>query len=148
VRVRLGPPVDRGVRTGSGRLIWTGTLERRGVIEFEGRSASVGSLTGSLPGVPVHVTVSPAEFGSNGLEVYTTDAQLNHRVEPPSAANGWNRITYVWDPERVRQIAVLETPNPSNRFSHLALRSDARRVSLLVIDWQAQTPKELPRPTP
>jgi hypothetical protein len=139
-RVRLGPAVDRAVRAGSGRLIWTGSLERRGVIEFEGRSASVGSITGGLPGVPVNVTVSPAEFGSDGLEVYTTDARLNHHVEPPSASNGWNRVTYIWDPQRVRQIAVLETPNASNRFSHLALRSDARRLSLLVIDWHAQTP--------
>lgn len=147
-RVRLGPAVDRTVHTGSGRLIWTGTLERRGVIEFEGRSASVGSLTGALPGVPVNVTVSPAEFGRDGLEVYTDNAQLNQHVEPPSAANGWNRITYIWDPERVRQIAVLETPNPSNRFSHLALRSDARRLSLLVIDWQAQTSAALAKPAP
>jgi hypothetical protein len=128
-------PVDRPARTGSGRLIWTGTLERRGVVELEGRSASIGSLTGALPGVPVNVVVSPAEFGSNGLVVYTTEARLNGHVESPSAANGWNRINYIWDPERVRQIAVLETPNLSNRFSHLALRSDARRLSLLVIDW-------------
>jgi hypothetical protein len=138
-RVRLGPPVERSAPAGSGRLIWTGTLERRGVVEFEGRSVSVGSLTGSLPGVPVNFTVLPAEFANGGLVVYTNDARLNLHVEPPSAANGWNRITYIWDPERVRQIAVLETPNPSNRFSHLALRSDARRVSMLVIDWKAQS---------
>lgn len=143
-RIRLGPPANRVTPSlehtaqGSGRLIWTGTLQRRGVVEFEGRSVSVGSLSGALPGVPVHVTVSPAEFGSNGLVVYTTDARLNGRVEPPSAANGWNRITYAWDPERARQIAVLESPNPSNRFTHLALRSDARHVSMLVIDWKAR----------
>jgi hypothetical protein len=140
-RIRLGPPppTDRVTPAGSGRLIWSGILARRGVVEFEGRSVSVGSLTGALPGVPVHVTVSPAEFASDGLVVYTTNASLNGHVEPPGAANGWNRITYIWDPERARQIAVLETPNPSNRFSHLALRSDARHVSMLVIDWQAQT---------
>lgn len=144
-RIRLGPPVERvapslehTVGKGSGRLIWTGTLLRRGVVEFEGRSVSVGSLNGALPGVPVHVTVSPAEFGSDGLVVYTTDPRLHNHVEAPSAANGWNRITYIWDPERVRQIAVLEAPNPSNRFSHLALRSDARRCSMLVIDWTAR----------
>ena len=139
-RVRLNSPVDRLKPASSGRLIWTGSLARRGVVEFDGRSVTVGSLNGSLPGVPVHVTVSPAEFADGGLVVYTTDAALNGHVEPPSATNGWNRITYSWDPERVRRIAVLETPNPSNRFSHLALRSDARHVSMLVIDWQAQTP--------
>jgi hypothetical protein len=70
--------------------------------------------------------------------VYTTDSKLDKHVEAPSARNGWNRITYIWDPERVRQIAVLEQPNASNRFSHLALRSDARRCSMLVIDWAAR----------
>jgi hypothetical protein len=110
------------------------------VLEFEGRSVSVGALNGSLPGVPVHVTVSPAEFASDGMVVYTTDARLHNHVEPPNAANGWNRITYIWDPERVRQIAILETPNPANRFTHLALRNDARHLSMLVIDWQTQPP--------
>jgi hypothetical protein len=131
-------PTERTVNRGAGRLIWTGTLERRGVLEFDQRSVSVGSLNGALPGVPVKVTVSPAEFGTGGLMVYTTDPKLDKHVEPPSAGNGWNRITYVWDPERVRQIAVLESPNASNRFSHLALRSDARRCSMLVIDWAAR----------
>jgi len=107
------------------------------VVEVDQRSVSIGSLNGALPGVPVNVSVSPAEFGSNGMVVYTTNARLDKHVEPASAANGWNRITYVYDPERARQIAVLETPNPSNRFSHLALRSDARRLSMLVIDWTA-----------
>jgi hypothetical protein len=122
----------------SGRLIWTGTLLRKGVVEVDGRSASLGALTGALPGVPVAVTVEPAEFSDDGLVVYTTDASRNNRMEPASARNGWNKIHYVWDPERVRQIAVLESPNPSNRFSRLALRSDARRCSMIVIDWVAR----------
>jgi hypothetical protein len=132
---RAPAPPERAGNRGTGRLIWTGTLERRGVLELDQRSVSVGSLNGALPGVPVNVTVSPAEFGTGGLTVYTTDPKLDKHVEQPSARNGWNRITYVWDPERVRQIAVLESPNASNRFSHLALRSDARRCSMLVIDW-------------
>jgi hypothetical protein len=123
---------------GSGRLIWTGTLLRRGVVEFDSRTASIGSVSGGLPGVPVSVTISPAEFENDGLIVYTTDPKLDKHREPPNARNGWNNITYVWDPERVRQIAVLETPNASNRFAHLAVRSDARRCSMLLIDWSTQ----------
>jgi hypothetical protein len=130
-------PPARSVK-GAGRLIWTGTLERRGVLELDQRSVSIGSLVGALPGVPVNVTVSPAEFGLGGLMVYTTDPKLDKHVEPPSAGNGWNRLTYILDPERVKQIAVLESPNASNRFSHLALRSDGRRCSMLVIDWATQ----------
>jgi hypothetical protein len=137
------PPDHPAVR-GSGRLIWTGTLPRRGVVEFDNRSATVGSLNGALPGVPVNVTILPAEFGSDGLVVYTTDAKRDKKIERPSPGNGWNKITYIWDPERVSQIAVLETPNASNRFSHLALRSDARHCSMLLIDWVAVSPTTAP----
>jgi hypothetical protein len=116
-------------------MIWTGTLLRRGIVELDGRSASIGSISGALPGVPVSVNVTPAEFGEDGLMVYTTDASRHNRVEPPSAGNGWNKVTYVWAPERVREIAVLESPNPSNNFNRLAVRSDGRRCSMLLIDW-------------
>jgi hypothetical protein len=132
------PPVARSTAPHSGRLIWTGTLLRRGVVELDGRNVSVGSLNGGLPGVPVNVTVSPAEFSDHGLVVYVTDPKRNNRVEPPSAANGWNQINYVWDPERVRQVAILETPNASNRYSRLAVRNDARRCSMMFIDWVAR----------
>lgn len=119
----------------AGRLIWTGSLLRRGVVELDGRAVSVGALSGVLPGVPVNLTITPAEFGEDGLMVYTTDAKQHNRVEPPSASNGWNKLTFVWDPERVRQLAVLESPNASNGFNRLALRSDARRCSMIFIDW-------------
>jgi hypothetical protein len=122
----------------SGRLIWTGSLPRRGIVEVDGHSVSLGTLTGALPGVPVNLTITPAEFDENGLLVYTTDAKRHNRYEPPSAANGWNRITYVWDPERVKQLAVLEYPNQSNNYSRLTLRSDARRCSLIFIDWSVR----------
>ena len=119
----------------TGRLIWTGTLQRRGVVELEGHSATLGALSGALPGVPVALTISPAEFSEDGLIVYTTDASRNNHTEPPSARNGWNKVRFAWDPERVRQIVPLETPNPSNHFSRLSLRNDARRCSMLLIDW-------------
>jgi hypothetical protein len=119
----------------SGRLIWTGTLARAGIVELDGRSASVGSLNGALPGAPVNLSITPAEFGPDGLVVYTTDASRHNRMEPASAGTGWNRVTFVWDPERVRQISVLEAPNPNNGFNRLALRNDARRCSMILIDW-------------
>ena len=36
------------------------------------------------------------------------------------------------------QLAVLEAPNPSNQFSRLVLRNDARRCSLILIEWTLQ----------
>jgi hypothetical protein len=102
---------------------------------MDGRTASLGSLSGALPGAPVSLTITPAEFVDDGLVVYTNDPARNNRVEPPSAGNGWNKIKFVWDPERVQQISVLESPNESNGFSRLALRSDARKCSMILIDW-------------
>jgi hypothetical protein len=119
----------------SGRLIWTGSLSRRGLVEVDGHTVSIGSLTGALPGAPVNLAIYPAEFKDQGLEVYTTDASRHNRTEAPNAANGWNRITYIWDPERVKELTVLEAPNTSNHFARLALRSDSRRCNMIFIDW-------------
>src|SRR4051794_1325080 len=132
------PKAPASVKTAlphSGRMIWIGNLPRKGVLELDGKAATIGSISGALPGVPVNLSVTPAEFGDDGLLVYTTDPKLQNRVEPPSAGNGWNKITFLWDPERVRQIEILEPPNQSNSFSRLALRSEARRCSMLFINW-------------
>lgn len=120
----------------SGRIIWTGTLARRGVVEIDGTHASVGSLNGRLPsGVPLSLRVSPAQFGSGGLVVFTNDAARHGRREAPGGANGWNATEFEWDPERAGQVVVLESPAPQNDFKRLVLRSDARRCSVLVIEW-------------
>ncbi|MBZ5725404.1 MAG: hypothetical protein LAP87_10430 [Acidobacteriia bacterium] len=128
------PVVDASPR--SGRLIWTGTLGRRGVVEIDGPHASNGSVNGSLPGVPVFLHVSPAEFAAGGLLVFTGDAARNGRTEPASQSNGWNKTRFAWDPERVRQIAILEAPNPSNGFRRLVLRNDSRRCAMILIEWR------------
>jgi hypothetical protein len=123
----------------SGRLIWTGTLTRRGVVEIEGSHASVGTLGGALPGVPVSLRVSPAAFSSEGgLVIYSSDAARNSKSEPAGAGNGWNGARFEWDPERARELTLLETPNPSNQFKRLALRNDARTCSVIIIDWTVQ----------
>jgi hypothetical protein len=91
----------------NGRLIWTGELIRRGVVEIDGAHASVGSLVGGLPGVPVSLHVSPAEFAPEGLVVYTSDSTKNGRSEPAERANGWNATRFTLSPVRAHQIAVL-----------------------------------------
>jgi len=79
--------------------------------------------------------VLPAEFANDGLTVYVTDAARHNRTEAPGPATGWNRLHFVWDPERVKQISVLESPNPSNQFGRLALRNNARSLSVIVVEW-------------
>lgn len=137
-RPHLPPPAPARTTPPAGRVIWTGTLARRGIVEVDGRSSSIGSISGALPGVPVSLTVYPAEFGNDGLVVYTTEASRHNRVEPASAATGWNKVTWVWDPTRVHEISILEPPNAANNFSRLAFRSDARRTSMVWIDWHTK----------
>jgi hypothetical protein len=122
----------------SGRLIWTGELGRRGVVEIEGTHASIGSLSGSLSGVPGVFRAWPAEFTRDGLEVYTGDSAARGRKEPPSKLNGWNPVNFQFDPVRAQELVVLEAPNGVNGFNRLVLRNDARACPIIVVDWTVQ----------
>jgi hypothetical protein len=126
-------PVYDGPR--SGRIIWTGALGRRGVVEIDGAHATVGSLSGALPGVPLALHISPAEFSRDGLTVFTRDRAKAGQSEKPGRSNGWNSLTFRLDPLRAGQLAVLEAPSQSNDFKRLVLRSDAAACSVIVIDW-------------
>jgi len=118
-----------------GRIIWTGSMQRRGVVEIEGARSSIGSISGGLPGVAVTVKVSPAEFSPQGLLVHSMDASANNRRETASASNGWNATLFRWEPERARELVVLEAPNPSNEFKRLAVRNDARACKVMLVEW-------------
>lgn len=131
--VKPEAPMYSGPR--SGRLIWTGMLGRRGVVEIEGSQVNAGTLSGALPGVPVSLRAAPAEFSHSGLMVYTADSA---RSEKPSRANGWNSVQFQFDPARWSELVVLESPNRANEFKRLVLRSDARSCSVIVIDWSVQ----------
>ena len=129
-------PLYAGPR--SGRMIWTGSLARRGVVEIEDSHASVGSLEGALPAVPVTVRVSLAEFAAQGLLVHTSDAAENNRREPASAANGWNSTLFRWEPGRAPELVVLEAPNPTNDYKRLVVRNDARTCSVILVEWSVR----------
>jgi hypothetical protein len=122
----------------SGRLIWTGVLGRRGVIEMDGAHVSVGSVTGTLPGVALSLRVSPAEFSRDGLIVYTADRARAGISEKPAKSNGWNSMHFKFDDGRARGLVVLEAPNRSNDFTRLVLRNEGRDCSVVVVDWSVQ----------
>ncbi len=119
----------------SGRLIWTGSLPRRGVIEIEGARASVGSLIGGLPGVPLSVRVSPSEFGPGGLVAYTADPAAAGRREPRSKWNGWNGVHFELDAARAAELEIIEAPNGTNDYSRIVVRNQGRAWSVVLIDW-------------
>ena len=129
------PPAAVGAR---GQVIWTGRLERRGVLEIEGPRATVGHVSGALPQAPADITVLPGELTETGLRLYTANSRLANRVEPAGPQNGWNRTEYVWDPLRVKEISVLEAPGQHNDWKHLVLRAEHRGYSVVVVQWQAR----------
>jgi hypothetical protein len=122
----------------SGRLIWTGFLERRGVVEFDGSKPSVGSVSGTLPGKAIRLSAFPGEFKRDLLTVYTTDAAKHEREEVPGPLTGFNRLHFLWDPERVKQIAVVEAPTAGNQFSRLILRNEGKSCRAILVEWRTE----------
>ena len=121
-----------------GQVIWTGRLERRGILEIEGPRATVGYVSGALPQAPANITVLPGELTGSGLRLYTANSGLANRVEPAGPNNGWNRTEYVWDPLRAKEISVIEAPGQHNDWKHLVLRAEDRGYSVVVVQWQAR----------
>jgi hypothetical protein len=128
-----GPPQLR-----SGRLVWTGSLHKNAVLSITPAGASSGILSGSLPGVPVKVSLQPAELVDGGIAVYSKDPERSGATQPSSAWNGWKVVVYDWDPKRIAEVRVLEPPSPANNWKRLVLRNENRNVSVFVVNWQRE----------
>ena len=70
-------------------MIWSGQLEREGLVEITGDRASTGTLRGALPGVPVVVEIEPKDVGV---------------AEAPGPQNGWKRLVLR---SRSRRLSVV-----------------------------------------
>jgi hypothetical protein len=120
-------------------VIWTGHLRKNDLVVFEDGKASVGSLSGALPGVPVKVTVSPGDLTKDGITVYTARLRgSNGPAEAPGPQNGWNKTLYLWDPGRIADFEVTEAPNPTNGWKRLVLRAKNPHDSIVMVEWSAQ----------
>jgi hypothetical protein len=62
----------------SGMLMWSGKLDRNAVVTIDGSSVTTGTLTGSLPGVPVTLETDLTNIGF---------------AEMPSPSNGWKKVS-------------------------------------------------------
>jgi hypothetical protein len=120
----------------AGRLIWTGSLHKNAELSITPAGPSMGVLSGALPGVPVKVSLQPAELLDRGIAVYSKDPDRPGASQPPSAWNGWHVVVQDWDPKRIAEVSVVEAPGPGNNWKRLVLRSGNRNVSVFVVNWQ------------
>jgi proteasome lid subunit RPN8/RPN11 len=121
----------------SGRFIWTGDLPRNGVLTIDGRKASRGFVNGELPGIAVQVGAYPAELTNEGLKVFTGNPKFGAagRVEDGSAANGWQKTKYMYDPKAMSDLIVEQMPGPQN-YKQIVVRAGSKRLGLIVVEWQ------------
>jgi len=121
----------------SGKFIWTGYLPPGKTVTIDGRRASTGSVNGSLPGVPVRISVYPGEFSSSGLSVFSAAARHQSApvTENRSAQNGWLNTRYVYDPARARDATLAAAPGEASGFKQLQIAGGERPVSVVVVEW-------------
>jgi hypothetical protein len=127
----VGPPTPS-----SGTLIWTGRLRKNARVVIEGKNASLGTVTGELPGKPAQYQVYPGDLSDDGILVFTAHSQ-DARVgwDSPGPENGWNRILYEVDPHNARGVEVEEVPSPANSWRRLVLKCINPRLSVIYVKW-------------
>jgi hypothetical protein len=133
-------PVYFGLR--SGRIIWTGQLARGATLTIQAKQASAGKLIGALPGIPVKISLYPAELMADGLVVYSpspSHAVEKRVVEEPNRQNGWMRTQYLQDTSRSGDVTMLQAPGTNGDWTSLVLRAN-RPLSVVVVDWTADLP--------
>jgi hypothetical protein len=79
-----------------GEMVWRGNLPKDGVLIIQdGRYASVGAVTGALPGVPIKIDLEPKE----GIAVVTAPARANGwKVLVINASQPQTEIIIRWSP--------------------------------------------------
>jgi hypothetical protein len=79
----------------SGELVWRGELPRDRVLTIQdGKYASIGTLSGELPGVPVRIDIEPRRLAV---------------VTPPSPENGWKLLVIHSGSEPRQEIRIKWT---------------------------------------
>ncbi len=124
----------------SGRLIWTGRLSPGQSVLIKSGRPNQGSLYGKLPGVPVTISVYPAEFAGSGLVIYSGQPEHANGVaaEEPGPGNAFSRTTYQYDLERAKAVEVVLAPREANNWNTLSFRAAKGQLTVVVVDWRLQ----------
>ncbi len=83
--------VEDPVQITTGTILWTGNLDRNSVLVITQRRASVGSVVGELPGVPVSLELDPADLVVRQM---------------PGPENQWKQIILYSGPNKYRSITL------------------------------------------
>lgn len=138
--VPISKPFEAAPRKISGKFLWTGELPKEGVLTIEGGKASRGHVNGAIPGFPIRIGAYPAEVSAAGIQVLTQNPRYGDgasHVEAPASHNGWNQAEYRFDPRAARALVVMEAPGSANGWNKLVLRAGNRKLSAVVIEWEA-----------
>ena len=73
----IEPPKPSYSGPSSGTLVWSGQIEKGATVEIQADRASMGTLHGKLPGVPVSVSLDVREFAI---------------AEAPGPRNNWSKL--------------------------------------------------------
>jgi proteasome lid subunit RPN8/RPN11 len=121
----------------TGRVIWTGKLEKSARLVIQSSRASTGVLSGILPSMPVRVTAYPGDLTSEGIALFTPDERYaKPMTEAAGARNGWNRTTYTLNPKRAAGIRIVQQPSAENGF-RLILQCEGK-LSVVVMEWREE----------
>jgi len=130
------PSPTMAVAPTSGRLIWTGHLQKNQTLIIDGAKASTGSFSGELPGQPIQFKILPGELADDGIVMYTPNAQgASAMYESPGPQNGWNKTLYTLNARRAAEILLVEPPGPQNAWKRLVLRSKSQKASVIMVEW-------------
>jgi hypothetical protein len=119
----------------SGKLLWTGKLTRGETLQILSGRASLGRVSGALPGVPVRVRVFATELTQSGLKVFTGDSRSVGVPEAPGAQNGWMQTTWVLDAKKAGDLRIVETPSAENGWSRLSVKAERGDHAVIVLHW-------------
>jgi serine/threonine protein kinase len=81
----------RQLQSATGVLTWSGILEKNSILVIDGQKATIGNITGQLPGKPVSIVVEPKDLVIR---------------QKPSEINRWNQIILYSGNQKLSSITI------------------------------------------
>ena len=128
-------PVESRPSTAKAIVVWTGHVPVNGLLTIAGASASLGSLSGTLPRSPGVVEIYPAEVSSAGLTVFNFDPRY---IDRTTTTTPRGTATFVFDPRHATDIVTFEYPSAQNNWERLVISIRNPKISACMIEWRSE----------